>query len=378
MARQLARGMGSFFKDCGCPKPTRCPHPYSIRFRDALGKQREESGYATQDDAIERLTQLYAEKKTTAPSVAAARRELGQQTVEEYAKQWRPRQRRMTDYSTGEHVDSSINVHIVPRLGSRKLNSVTSMVIERFLDEMENDGVGRGNQVNIFRVLKTILRDAYAKGAMADDPVKGVQEPEYVRGTVAIPSLAYVTKALAVADEDLALEIVMMAGCGLRNGEARAVNVHNVVAQDVYRVREQIHSNTLRPAKLKHRKVGDFREVPLPRSVREAIERYEEKHGTTKDGYLLCGPGGYFTEGMERRRVRKLFADLPPEEGVGMYGFRHYFASNALGSGIPITDVAEWMGHKSIEETYRTYRHLMPGSITKAARILDAGLWAAA
>ncbi|MDF9808217.1 integrase [Streptomyces sp. HB372] len=378
MARQLARGMGSFFKDCGCAKPTRCPHPYSIRFRDALGKQREESGYATQDDAIERLTQVYSEKKTTAPTVAAARRELGQLTVGEYAKQWRPRQRKITDYSTGEHVESSINVHIVPRLGSRKLNSVTPIVVERFLDEMENDGVGRGNQVNIFRVLKTVLRDAYAKGAMADDPVKGVQEPEYVRGTVAIPSLAYVTKALTVADEDLALEIVMMAGCGLRNGEARAVNVNNIVAQDVYRVREQIHSNTLRPAKLKHRKAGQFREVPLPRSVREAIERYEEKRGTTKDGYLLRGPGGYFTEGMERRRVRKLFTDLPPEEGVGMYGFRHYFASNALGNGIPITDVAEWMGHKSIEETYRTYRHLMPDSITKAARILDAGLWEAA
>ncbi|MFD3532394.1 tyrosine-type recombinase/integrase [Streptomyces sp. NPDC058661] len=247
-----------------------------------------------------------------------------------------------------------------------------------FLDKVESDGVGHGNQVNIFQILKTILRGAYAKGAMVDDPVKGVQEPEYVRGTVAIPSLAYVKQALAVADEDLALEIVLMTGCGLRNGEARAVNINNVVAQDVYRVREQIRSNTLKPAKLKHRKAGEFREVPLPRSVREAIERYAEKHGTTKDGYLLRGPGGYFTEGMERRRVRKLFADLPPEAGVGMYGFRHYFASNALGNGIPITDVAEWMGHKSIEETYRTYRHLMPGSITKAARILDAGLWEAA
>jgi hypothetical protein len=40
------------------------------------------------------------------------------------------------------------------------------------------------------------------------------------------------------------------------------VNVNNVVAQDVYRVREQVHSNTLKPAKLKHRKVGQFREVP--------------------------------------------------------------------------------------------------------------------
>ncbi|BCM71187.1 hypothetical protein EASAB2608_06521 [Streptomyces sp. EAS-AB2608] len=378
MARQLARGMGSFFKECDCAKPTRCPHPYTIRFRDALGKQREESGYDTQDDAIERLTEIYKEKKSTAPSVAEARRELGQQTVEEYAKQWRPRQRKMTEYSTGEHVDSSINVHIVPRLGSRKLNSVTPIVVERFLDELETDKVGRGNQVNIFRTLKAILRDAYGKGAMADDPVKGVQEPEYVREKVVIPSLPYVKKALTVADEDLALEIVMMVGCGLRNGEARAVNVNNIVADDVYRVHEQIHSNTHKPAKLKHRKAGEFREVPLPRSVKEALERYEERHGTTKDGYLLRGPSGYYTEPMERRRVQKLFADLPAENGVGMYSFRHYFASNALGSGIPITDVAEWMGHKSIEETYRTYRHLMPGSITKAARILDAGLWEAA
>ncbi|MFI0503823.1 hypothetical protein ACH3WN_13350 [Streptomyces albogriseolus] len=70
---------------------------------------------------------------------------------------------------------SSINVHITPRLGSRNLNSVTPIVVERFLDELETDGVGRGNQVNIFRVLKAILRDAYGKGAMADDPVRGVQ-----------------------------------------------------------------------------------------------------------------------------------------------------------------------------------------------------------
>ncbi|CAM5400310.1 hypothetical protein SHIRM173S_12541 [Streptomyces hirsutus] len=143
--------MGSFFKDCGCARPTRCPRPYTIRFKDVLGRQCEEAGCGTQDHAIVRLAQIYAEKKRTAPSVAEARRELGRQTVAEYAKQRRPRQRRMTEYFTGEHVDSSINVHIDPRLGSRKLNSVTPIVVERFLDELEADGIGRGNQVNIFR-----------------------------------------------------------------------------------------------------------------------------------------------------------------------------------------------------------------------------------
>ncbi|WP_244209020.1 hypothetical protein [Streptomyces pactum] len=102
---------------------------------------------------------------------------------------------------------------------------------------------------------------------MADDPVKGVQEPEYVRQRVVVPDLAYLKQALAVAGDDLSLETVLMAGCGPRNGEARAMNVNNVVADDVYRVHEQIHSNTYRPAKLKHRKVREFREAPLPRSV---------------------------------------------------------------------------------------------------------------
>lgn len=97
MARQLARGMGSFAKNCDCARPTRCPHPYTIRFRNGLGRQGEEGGFETQDAAIERLTQIYAEKKRTAPSVAEARRELGQKTVAGYAKLWRPRQRKMTE-----------------------------------------------------------------------------------------------------------------------------------------------------------------------------------------------------------------------------------------------------------------------------------------
>ncbi|MFD9972692.1 tyrosine-type recombinase/integrase, partial [Streptomyces sp. NPDC059011] len=65
-------------------------------------------------------------------------------------------------------------------------------------------------------------------------------------------------------------------------------------------------------------------------------------------------------------------ADIP--EGMVIYSFRHFFASNCLTHGIPITDVAEWMGHRSLDVTFKIYRHLMPGSIGRAARILDLGL----
>ena len=42
----------------------------------------------------------------------------------------------------------------------------------------------------------------------------------------------------------------------------------------------------------------------------------------------------------------------------------------------PITDVAEWMGHKNIDVTFKIYRHLMPGAISTAATILNHHLTA--
>ncbi|MEU3561235.1 tyrosine-type recombinase/integrase [Kitasatospora sp. NPDC006786] len=73
------------------------------------------------------------------------------------------------------------------------------------------------------------------------------------------------------------------------------------------------------------------------------------------------------------RRIKKSgLAGIP--EGMVLYGLRHFFASNCLSNGIAITDVAEWMGHRSIDITFGIYRHLMPGSLSRAAQLLDLGL----
>ncbi len=76
--KQLARGMGSFAKACGCSQPTRCQHLYFIRYRDAGGKQWKESGFLTQDAAKDRLVELYALKATTPASMAELMRHYGQ------------------------------------------------------------------------------------------------------------------------------------------------------------------------------------------------------------------------------------------------------------------------------------------------------------
>jgi site-specific recombinase XerD len=58
--------------------------------------------------------------------------------------------------------------------------------------------------------------------------------------------------------------------------------------------------------------------------------------------------------------------------GFRPHRLRHAFASAQLSHGVPITNVARWMGYKDIRETYNTYSHFMPEAEDRATAVLEA------
>ncbi|MDX3716475.1 tyrosine-type recombinase/integrase, partial [Streptomyces europaeiscabiei] len=366
--------MGSFFKECEHPRSrwSRCPHPYKVRYRSAAGRQVKESGFATQDKAIARLTEVYNAKKAAPRGQAKAERvaKYGAMRFEEYAAEWKAGQRDLGPASL-VHLESLLNIHLLPLLGSRRMNTFDHKVVEGFIQTLERGGVGLAAQANAFDKLKAILLDANRLGLFDDNPVAGIKPPQYDPKRVVIPSPEQLGQIRTAGDDSFLLVADLMSGCGMRNGEAFAVNLNNIVADDVYRITEQVNRTTCQYERLKHRKVGEYRDVPLPARVRQTIEWYADKHGTV-DGYLLRHPSDptrtfphYHIANQWRRIKQAGQVDIP--DGMVIYGLRHFFASNCLTHGIPITDVAEWMGHKTIEITFKIYRHLMPGSLSKAA-----------
>ncbi|MGC5039956.1 tyrosine-type recombinase/integrase [Streptomyces sp. DT190] len=374
MATQLIRGMGSFFKSCACARQTRCPHPYAIRYRDATGRQREETGYSTRDSALDRLNQVYNEKRSTPRQQADLKREIGKQSLGTYAATWLTRQRHYTAGSV-RTVNQVLGSQILPVLESRRINTFTSTVVEDFIMSMEERSVGLAAQQNAFDTLKKILLDARRRGGISEDPFKGVIPPEYIPRKITIPTIDEIHALKAVGSDGLRLVIDLMAGCGHRNGEAYAANLERMVADDVYRITEQIEGKTRERAPLKHRKPGEFRETPMPWTVRESLLRYEKVHGADADGYLLRtqrSPHWAHTTLEYQWNAAKKRAGI--NRRLTTYSLRHFFASNCLSRGIPITDVAEWMGHRSITMTFKIYRHLMPASIGRAAKLISQGL----
>ncbi|MFI1370327.1 tyrosine-type recombinase/integrase [Streptomyces griseochromogenes] len=380
-ARTLARGMGTFFKHCEHPESrwSKCPHEYKIRYRNAAGKQTEEAGFETQDRAIARLTEIYNEKKAAPRSQAKAERiqKYGTMLFEEYTEEWKVGQRHLA-VSSVRHLDSLLEHHLYPALGSRRMNSFDHKVVDGFIRTMERARTGVATQANAFDKLRAILLDAQRLGIFTDNPLAGVKPPQYDPARAVIPSLEQLRAIRTAGDDAFMLIVDLMSGCGMRNGEAAAVNLNNIVADDVYRITEQVVLSTRQYGPLKHRKVGEYRDVPLPARIRETVEWYAGKYGTV-DGYLLRQQNDprrpYPHWGMDNqwRRIRASGkVDIP--EGMVLYGNRHFYASNCLSNGIPITDVAEWMGHKSVDVTFKIYRHLLPGSIGKAAQVLDMAL----
>jgi len=53
------------------------------------------------------------------------------------------------------------------------------------------------------------------------------------------------------------------------------------------------------------------------------------------------------------------------------HDLRHTWASIALASGIAITDVSRWLGHRDINLTHRVYGHLVPETLDRARALLD-------
>ncbi|WP_224275645.1 tyrosine-type recombinase/integrase [Streptomyces sp. LS1784] len=377
----LTRGMGSFFKECEHAESrwSKCPHEYKIRYRNAAGRQTEESGFATQDKAKIRLAEVYHARKNSPQSQRKAERiqKYGVMHFSDYVAEWLKGQRDLSPTSL-RNLDALLRNHLLPAFGSRRMGTFDHKVVEAFIQSMERNGIGMATQTNVFISLKTILLDAHRLGLFEDSPLDGVKAPQYDPKRAAIPSVTQLQQIRTAGDDAFRLVTDLMSGCGLRNGEAYAVNINNIVADDVYRVTEQVNQATSAYARLKHRKVGEYRDVPLPARTKDSIEQYADTYGTV-DGYLLRNPKDitraipHHVIDSQWRKIKKSgLADIP--EGMVLYGLRHFFASNCLSNGIPITDVAEWMGHRSVDVTFTIYRHLMPGSISRAAQLLDLGL----
>lgn len=182
-------------------------------------------------------------------------------------------------------------------------------------------------------------------------------------------------KEISLLAEECGIVIWLMRGCGLRVREALAVAREDFRdGGTTLRVSGQASTDGMRKVPLKHRKAEEFRDVPVPDYLWAMVEHLPDGpvcQGTKPGAMYATYTGTYkaFTKAARRIGIAA---------GFTLHSLRHAFASALLANLVPITDVAEWLGHREISVTYRIYSHLIPSAAGKAKNVLDReyALWA--
>lgn len=159
----------------------------------------------------------------------------------------------------------------------------------------------------------------------------------------------------------------LMRGCGLRIEEALAVHQEDFIeGGTVLRVSGQASRVGLVKLPLKHRKRGEYRDVPVPSWLRELIKDMPA-------GPLMPGYDGRPYQ--QYRTILKRFSTAAREAGIATgftpHSLRHAYASAMLARAVQISELAHFLGHRDINVTHRTYGHLLPSAAKRAVAALD-------
>ena len=159
----------------------------------------------------------------------------------------------------------------------------------------------------------------------------------------------------------------LMRGCGLRIEEALAVSKEDFIEDgSVLRVAWQASGDGTRREPLKHRKAGEYRDVPVPSWLWEMVR-------DMRDGPLIPGNGRLFQRyGTVYFRFMHAAEAAGIPEGFTPHSLRHAFASAMLARGVQITELAHFLGHRDINVTHQVYGHLLPSAAKRAVAALDA------
>jgi integrase len=378
----MSQRQGTILKKCKCANQDRCSHKWTLRYW-ADGRQREAS-FADKLDGQGRPR--YGSGKRLAQDaqlkIAHDKRarvfidpKLGSAKFRDECEKWITRHAGAE--LTKEAYQGILRAHVGPVLGDRTLAAVAQArddVIDLLTIRL---GDGSNSRRKIARALITgVLDEAVTAGKITMHRCGGITLPDNGgngnHDDFVFPSHAQLLMLAEGSEEPpvsrikYPLTIWLMRGCGLRIEEALAVQ--KSCFRDggtVLRVFEQASRDGRKTRPLKHRKAGEYRDTPVPAYLWEMVK-------DLPDGYFFKTDGRFPTYSSYRHSFNLNARKAGIPESFTPHSLRHAFVSALLARGVPITDVATWLGHRNINVTYAIYGHLVPSSLGRALNVLNA------
>ncbi|MFJ3642906.1 tyrosine-type recombinase/integrase [Streptomyces sp. NPDC090108] len=325
---------------------------WTVRYREPGGRsarQREKS-FERKRDATDFATKVENDKREGVYIDPAA----GRISVRKYAEEWLDAKE--VAPSTAEAYERIMRLHVIPHLGGRTIAAVTTEDIEKLYAAWRRAGASPNTMETRRIPLSGLFAHATRHRRIRESPVINSELPSAPSKSVderALPSRAEITLLADAIGPRLSPAVWLMALSGLRIGEALGVFSEDIqdgilrVRRQVIRTKGSCGKYEAFYAPLKHRKEGEWRDVPIPESFHALVPRLP----------IVNNVEGMVNPDLVRKSWNRAIHRL----GLPAYtphDLRHKWATVTLSNGVPIHEVSRWMGHRTISVTVDLYGHV--------------------
>jgi integrase len=346
----------------------------------AGGVQRVYRYGTTRAEASTRLRELLDRAEKNIPVAPA------NLTVEAFLTEWLVHVRQHIRPSTYSGYESNVRLHLVPKIGRKKLTRLTVRDVRLMVDGMRADGLKSRSIQYAHATLRAALEHAYREELVSRNVAKlvQVQRPTTLNPRVPL-SVEEARKLLdAVRGHRLEALWVVLLMLGLRRSEVCGLRWEHIdfgartlrISQSVQRV-----DGKLRELPTKTRRSN--RTVPLPPRCLYALADHhgamQRQHGGPgrpwpPTGYVF---GTRHGTALEPRNLSRMWGELCiklDSRTVPLHGLRHTCVSLLLALGVHPRVVMEIVGHSAMEMTMNVYGHVNLDTQRNALNHLDEEL----
>jgi integrase len=290
----------------------------------------------------------------------------GRVTLRAYAANWRGTL--VGRPATLSIVDNALDRHILPRLGDRFVSSLRRSDVQGLVKSVSESLAPRSTR-NVYDTLSRVLLAAVHDRVISRSPCIKIAMPPVEAAEVVPPSAETVAVLAGSVPGRYRALVVLLAGSGLRIGEALGLDVADVdFLRRTVRVERQCRQDgTLGPTKT----AKSARTVPLGQVVVDELARHLAAHPT--GGALFCDELG---RPLTYRTWKRIWKGATTAAGVDAdtHGLRHFTASALISGGASVKQVQAVLGHSSAAITLRVYAHLWPGDDDRTRSVMDSAL----
>lgn len=271
---------------------------------------------------------------------------------------------------------------LTAKIGSVQLRRLSFDEIESALRAMSGspDNLSKASLTKIRVAMNQACKWGVRRGYLPDNPVAVVDLPKTKLGkpkrSLSLDELERFQDAMT--SDPLEAFWMVLVGCGLRLGEARALqwsdfdpeNGRLAVRRNART--EEGKTNT----SLEMKTEASRRTLDLPRAVNNALQRHMtrqiEADQYVKDGLIFTTCRGTIIDSSNLRKRLARICDSAEIARICPHELRHTCASVLAHEGIPAEKIADVLGHKSVRTTIDTYRHILGPSADGLVQPMNA------